>query len=429
MIRTESFETRRRPYSVPALLGQNMKSSLIVVFLGLSLFVSNAENWPVWRGPRGDGTSMEKKVPTEWSPTKNIAWKTELPGIGHASPIVWENKIFTVTCLTDSEERVLLCVDRNNGKILWQKTVLKSHLEKKHGLNSHASSTPATDGKLVFCAFLDREEPVVAAYDLNGNQKWMVHPGTFSSMHGFAVSPILYQDKVILNCDHDGDSYIVALERKSGKTLWKTKRLHQTRSYCVPLIQRISTRDQMLLTGDRCTTSYDPSDGKLNWIIDGPTEQFVASPVYSAKTGLVYFTGGYPDHHIIAVRPDGKGDVTKTHIVWRTVKGAAYVPSPIIEADYFLITSDSGVLHCFDAASGKILWQERTGEQHASAVSANGLVYFLNDDGVMNIVKPGKEFQSVAKNELGEKCFASPAISEGKIFIRSEKHLYCIAEK
>src|SRR5205814_930427 len=138
-----------------------------------------------WRGPRGDGTSLEKNVPTTWSVTKNILWKTELPGQGHASPIVWENKIFTVTCLPDSQERVLLCLDRNEGKILWQQTVLKSSLERKHSLNSHASSTPATDGKLVYVSFLDRDQMLAAAYDFDGKQKWLVRPGTFACMHGF----------------------------------------------------------------------------------------------------------------------------------------------------------------------------------------------------------------------------------------------------
>src|SRR5438045_5211271 len=182
----------------------------------------------------------------------------------------------------------------------------------------------------------------------------------------------------------------------------------------------------MVLSGDKSVASYDPEDGKLRWIIDGPTEQFVASPVYSARTGLLYITGGFPDHHILAVKPDGRGDVTQTHIVWRTNKGVAYVPSPIIAGDYFLIVSDTGVAHCFEAATGKLLWQERMGEHHASLVSAAGLVYFLNDDGVMNVVKAAGKFESVAKNELGEKTFASPAISHRKLFLRGAKHLSCI---
>jgi outer membrane protein assembly factor BamB len=385
-----------------------------------------AENWPQWRGPRLDGTSTEKNIPVHWNATSNVVWKTELPGLGHASPIVCGDKVFTVSAMPETEERVLLCVDRKTGKIAWQQSVIKSRLEKKHSLNSHASSTPACDGERVFVSFLDKAEMVVAAYDLGGKQQWIKRPGKFSSMHGFCSSPILFKDKVIVNGDHDGDGYMVALDRKSGNELWRIDRPNKTRSYTVPLIRDIAGRTQMILTGTKCTTSYDPNNGKLRWIIDGPTEQFVASPVYSEKTGFVYITGGFPDHHILAIKPDGSGDVTSTKIVWRTNKGVAYVPSPIIEGDYFLVVSDSGVAHCFDAAGGRIIWQERLGEHHASLVSANGLVYFLNDNGVMNVVRPGETYKRVASNTIGEKTFASPAISDGQLFIRGEKHLFCI---
>jgi outer membrane protein assembly factor BamB len=218
----------------------------------------------------------------------------------------------------------------------------------------------------------------------------------------------------------------VALNRENGKTLWKTPRENKTRSYCVPIIRDLAGRTQMVLTGDKCVASYDPRTGKMHWIIDGPTEQFVASPVYSPKCDLIFITGGYPDHHILAIRPDGLGNISKTHIAWRTTRGASYVPSPIVEGDYFLIVSDQGFGHCFEAATGKLLWQERLGEHHASLVSASGLVYFLNDNGVMTVVRPGPAFEPVARNELGERCFASPAISEGQIFLRSDKHLFCI---
>jgi outer membrane protein assembly factor BamB len=184
----------------------------------------------------------------------------------------------------------------------------------------------------------------------------------------------------------------------------------------------------MVLSGDKSVASYDPNDGSLHWIIDGPTDQFVASVVYNEETGLLFVTGGYPEHHILAIKPDGHGNVTKTKIVWRTTKGAAYVPSPITLGDYFLVVSDSGVAHCFEASTGKILWTERLGEHHASLVTASGLVYFLNDEGVMNVVRPGPQFDRVASNEMGERCFASPAISQGNIFIRGDKHLFCIGQ-
>ena len=405
-----------------------MKSAApILLALTLLAGPARAGNWPCWRGPRLDGTSAEKNIPTHWSATSNVLWKSALPGAGHASPVVWEDKVFTVAALPDTEERVLLCLDRRSGKILWQRTVVKSLLEKKHPLNSHASSTPATDGQFIYVAFLDRNEMVVAAYDFSGRQQWSARPGPFASKHGFCSSPILHQDKVIVNGDHDGDSYLVALDRATGRTLWKTPRENHTRSYCVPLIRELAGRTQMILSGDKCVASYDPNNGRHHWLIDGPTEQYVASLVYSEKTGLLYMTGGFPDHHLLAIKPDGLGNVTDTKIVWRTNKGVAYVPSPIVEGDYFLIVSDSGVAHCFAAADGKLLWQERLGEHHASLVSAGGLVYFLNDNGVMNVVRPGPAFERVARNELGEKTFASPAVSHGNIFLRGDQHLFCLS--
>ncbi len=185
----------------------------------------------------------------------------------------------------------------------------------------------------------------------------------------------------------------------------------------------------MVLSGNMCVASYDPNNGSRHWIIDGPTEQFVASPVYSEKTGLIYITAGFPAHHILAIRPNGAGDVTRTHVVWRTTRGAAYVPSPILEGNYFLVVSDSGVAHCFDAKTGELAWTERLGEEHASLVSAEGRVYFLNVRGVMNVVKCGPEFVPLAQNEIGERCFASPAISQGQILLRGDKHLFCIGGK
>lgn len=401
---------------------------LLVALLGL-LHCVNAENWPAWRGPRGDGTSLETAIPTQWSATNHIKWKSEIPGVGHASPIVWGDKIFLISAMLESEDRDLLCLDRLSGRILWRRTVVRAPLEKKHSLNSFASSTPATDGRLVYVAFLDQLEMLVAAYDLDGREKWKVRPGPFKSQHGFCSSPVLFKDKVIVNGDHDGDSYIVALSRETGKTVWKTPRENHTRSYCVPIIRELSGRTQMILSGDKCVASYDPNNGARHWLIDGPTEQFVASIVYNPKANLLFMTGGFPDHHILAINPDGLGNITKTHIAWRTMKGVSYVPSPITLGDYFLIVSDQGFGSCFEAKSGKLLWQERMGEHHASLVSSDGLVYFLSDDGVTRVVKPGPEYQLISQNEIGEKFFASPAISQGQIFLRGDKHLFCIANE
>ena len=387
-----------------------------------------AENWPAWRGPRGDGTSLETNIPVEWSATRNVAWKVEVPGTGHASPIVWQDRVFTVSALPDSEERVLICFDRQTGRRRWQQPVVQSPFERKHALNSHASSTPATDGERVFTAFLDVREVVVAAHDFEGRPRWLVRPGRFSSMHGFCSSPVLFEDKVIVNCDHDGDGYIVALARADGSERWRIERPNKTRSYCVPTIFEAGGRTQMVLSGTLCVASYDPRDGGLHWMIDGPTEQFVASMVYHRPANLFFMTGGFPEHHLLAIRPDGSGNVTRTHIAWRHNRASyvSYVPSPIAAGDYFLVVSDPGYACCFEAASGRLVWQEKLGEHHASLVSAGGLVYFLSDDGVTTVVRPGPTFEAVARNELGERCFASPALSQGQIFIRGDRHLFAL---
>ena len=399
----------------------------LLIFLTLSILpaLARGENWPGWRGPRGDGTSAESGVPTTWSATENVLWKTPLPGSGHASPIVWEDRLFVVASLDETAERVLICLDRADGSPLWQKTVLRSPLEGKHSLNSYASSTPATDGETVYVSFLDREEMFVAAYDFDGRERWSARPGAFSSRHGYCSCPVLFEDKVIVNGDHDGEAYIVALNRETGDVVWKIRRPNNTRSYATPLIREIDGRTQMILAGNKCVASYDPRDGSQHWMMDGPTEQFVASMVYNGR--LLFMSCGFPEHHLLAIRPDGSGNVTETHVAWRTTQGAAYVPSPIAAGDYFLVISDDGIASCFAADSGERMWQERLGTHYsASLVSAGGLVYFLDDAGKTTVVRPGEELDIVAENELDEACYASPAISEGTIYIRGEKNLYAI---
>lgn len=401
---------------------------------------AQGENWPGWRGPRGDGSSLETGVPRTWSATENIAWKVPVPGVGHASPVVWEDRIFTVSCRQEQRDRILVCLDRRDGRLLWQQVVLEAPLEMKHHLNSYASSTPAVDGRRVYVSFLEPDQGradgsgnptpgnmVVAAYDLEGRRQWLARPGRFSSKHGFCSSPVLYDDLVIVNGDHDGDSYILALDRATGKTRWKVPREYKTRSYCVPLIRQIEGRTQMILSGSKRVTSYNPSDGSILWYIEGPTEQFVASLVYGE--GLLFLTAGYPEHHLLAIDPRGSGDVTDSHILWRETRGAAYVPSPIAVGNYFLVVSDNGIGSCFEAKTGRRTWMQRLGRHYsASAVSAEGLAYFLDDDGITKVIAPGDALEVVAVNDLGEPCYASPAISQGQIFIRTQQHLFCIGK-
>ena len=396
--------------------------------LTCSLIAARAEPWPCWRGPRGDGTCLEKNIPDNWD-TAGALWKTEIPGRGHASPIVWGDRICTVTALPDSQERLLVCLDRS-GKILWQQPVVSGPLEKLHKENSYASSTPATDGKMVFVTFRVGDEIVVAAHDLaSGKQLWLVRPGTHAGEWGFNNEPVIFKDKVIVDGDSKGDSFLVALSRADGKTLWSIKRAHRGISYSAPLIRELAGRTQMIQCGDRCVTSFDPDTGQQRWTVDGPSDEFVATPVYSERAGLVFVCSSWPKQIVLAIRPDGNGDVTKTHVAWSDTKGAPYVPSMIVAGDFLLSVNTPGVAFCYEAATGKVLWQEKLGRHHASPVLVGGLVYFINDDGEVNVIKPGAQFERVAKYQLGEPCYASPAISDGQVFLRGFNHLFCLGRK
>src|SRR5581483_1422606 len=391
-----------------------------------------------------------------WSSTDNIAWKVPIPGIGHSSPIVHGDRIFLTSCLEKDGDRVVMGLERRTGKRLWQKTVLKAPLEKKHRLNSFSSSTPATDGKFVFVAFqrvrprtaedkyplkprdvawLPKElvsEMVVACYTVDGDLIWEKSPGQFYSRHGFCSSPILYKDTVIVNGDQDAEAYIVALEKSTGKERWRIDRPNRYRSYCAPLIVEAAGKMQMVLSGAKTVTSYDPDTGKLIWIIDGPTEQYVASPVWG--DGLFFLTAGFPDYHNMGIRPDGVGNITKSHVAWHekfpAARKASYVPSPIAYDKFFYMISDLGFLSCFEAKNGNRLWMESLGPHHsASPVVADGYIYLSDDKGVTYVLKGGSAFELVSKNPLDDECYASPAISQGQIFIRTLHYLWCIGKK
>jgi outer membrane protein assembly factor BamB len=387
-----------------------------------------AENWPGFRGPRGDGTSLETSVPTTWSATDNIAWKTPIPGLGHSSPIIWEDRVFLTTAVPAANDRILLCLDRKTGKTLWQKTVINAPLEPKNGENSYASSTPITDGEKVYVTFLEKNMVVVAAYDFAGEQKWIVRPGRYDSPHGFCQSPLLWDDKVLLACCGNSCGFVAALNRADGKTAWCVESKKPVMSFCVPFVKEMAGRVQFVVPGNAVVTSYDPKDGKELWSADGPSKEYVPSPIYVPKADAVLVCSSWPARILMAIKPDGQGNVTASKVVWKTKDGAPYVPSPLAIGDYVHTASwDPKKLVCNDAMTGNLVWkQEGVGTHHASPVTANGLVYFINDDGVTTVLKPGPKFEVVAKNPIGEKTFPPPAISQGQIFLRTFGTLFCI---
>jgi len=295
--------------------------------------------------------------------------------------------------------------------------------------NSYASATPATDGEKVYVTFLDGEEVVVAAYDFSGKQLWLVRPGKFKSQWGFSHPPVLFEGKVMVACYSKGENFVAALSPADGKTIWKTLGENPSQSYSPPLLRKMGGRQQMVVPGNTAVTSYDPETGKVLWFVDGLSADSVATPVYHESADLILACTSWPSKVLLAIKPDGEGNVTTTKVVWKTPEGAPYVPSPVVVGDWFLTSSFAGkAAYCYEATTGRILWKEPMGLHHASPVTANGLVYFLNDDGVMHVVRAGAKFDLVARNELGEKCYASPALSGGQLFLRSFTQLYCIGQ-
>jgi outer membrane protein assembly factor BamB len=399
-----------------------------VIAFGLAVAgAAGAEDWPGWRGPRGDGSSTETGLPIRWSADENVRWKAAVPGVGHSSPIVSGDRVFLTSCDEQTKQRLLLCFDRRDGRLLWQRVVLTAPLEKKHQFNSYASSTPVTDGSHVWVTFLAEPHVVVACYDMQGAKAWEKSPGEFHSVHGYCSAPVLYQDLVILNVDQDAPAaFIVALDKSTGEERW---RIHRpgVRSYCPPLILDAAGKTQMVLSGSNHVTSYDPATGKPIWEIDGPTEQFVASFVY--HDGLLFMTGGFPERHVLAIRPDGTGDVTATHIAWRTMKGAGYVPSPVAWDHHVFLVTDDGVATCWESKTGKQCWQQRLGRRHhASPVVAEGRLYVTDAEGSTYVLAAGAKYDLLAKNAFGEECSASPAVSGGHMFYRTAHHLWCIGK-
>lgn len=409
----------------------SFKQRRFVLLLLTTTFFSaiQAQNWPCWRGPSGDGKSSEINLPVKWDSITNVLWKSEVPGTGHSSLIIWEDKLFTITAFTETSEKSLLCFNAKTGNLLWQKTIIKSDFEGKHNDNSYASGTPATDGNLVYVSVLDKNDVVVAAYDFAGNQAWIQRPGKFSSPHGYSCSPALFEGKVIINGDSKGEAFVAALNKTDGKIIWKVDHDKPAHSFSTPIFREIAGKKQMIFCGNKEIASYNPNDGTRYWWVNGPSDDFCSSPVYNEKLDLVLVSSAWPQRHLLAIKPDGKGDVTESKVVWQTTKGAYYVPSPVCTDDYLFTTMTNGQVHCIEAATGNIIWTENLGKQYSSSVLANGLVYMPNDEGIITVIKPGAEFEMIAQNSIGEKMNASPAISNGKIYLRGDKHIYCIGAK
>lgn len=401
---------------------------IILILLALAASPAGAQDWPAFRGPDGQGHSSELTLPLEWSETRNINWKTPLPGLGWSSPVVAGGRVWITTAV---EQRGIslraLAFDAATGKEVVNVEVfhLGGAAREINPKNSWASPTPIVDGDRVYVHF---GADGTAALTLAGELVWK-NKFEYQSQHGAGGSPVVYGDLLIFSCDGSDTAFVVALDKKTGKVKWKTyRRAPADQAYTTPLVIKVGDRDELVSVGAFRAAAYDPLTGKEIWRVnydDGFSN--VPRPVYA--NGLVYIATGFQQPSMIAVRTDGAGDVTKTHIAWKLQRGAPLTPSPLLVGDEFYMVNDGGIATCLDAASGTVIWQQRLGGTYsASPVFAGGRIYFLAEQGVTTVIAPGREFRRLATNPLDGGLLASMAVSGGSLFLRTDSHLYRILE-
>jgi outer membrane protein assembly factor BamB len=377
-------------------------------------------------------------VPTQWSVTSNIRWKTPIPGEGWSSPIVFGDRLFVTTALEGGSSFHMICLDRPSGKVIWDKELTRQKAGHKQPNNSYATPTPATDGTRIYVPACDGR---ILAVSMEGNVEWINSDFDYYSEHGLAVSPVLYEDLVIVPFDWSSPppdtkvgwqvpwdkAVILAVDKNTGKTRWKGNRGSSRIAHVTPQIVKVEGRDQLVSGAGNVIQGFDPKTGERLWTVSSPGEGVVPSVV--TGEGLVFTASGFGESRICAVRLGGRGDVTKTHTVWESREDVPKMSSMLYVSSRLYLATETGVAKCFKAATGEVLWRERLGAKFsASPVWADGKIYFLAENGKMTVVEEGPTFKVVAQNELGEKCCASPAISQGNLFIRTDKAVYRIGE-
>jgi outer membrane protein assembly factor BamB len=399
---------------------------------------SAAENWPRFRGPGGQGVSVEKDLPLTWSLTTNLAWRTRVPGVGWSSPIVWEDRVFLTAASPDGTSCHLVCVNAVDGNIVWDKEVIKQDPPRKLAENSHATPTPASDAKLVYAAFNGGR---ILAVDRGGNVVWSWRDPQFVSKHGLSASPILYEDLVIMPFDGNGPSdvnnigyltawdgaFIVALDKRSGQEKWRAKRGLSRQAHVTPMLAEVNHKTQLISGAGDVVQGFDPGSGEPIWSVGSRGGGVVPSIV--CGQGLVFTSSGYGAPALRAIRPDGRGDLTATHIAWESRANVPLMPSFVYADGLLFCLKETGVISCLEAESGRAIWTERLGGAFgASPVLAEGRLYCLAEDGTTTVIAADRTFAVLARNPLEGACKASPAISGGRIFIRSENSLSCIRD-
>jgi outer membrane protein assembly factor BamB len=395
-----------------------------------------ASDWPEFRGPTGQGHYAEGSLPTKWGEKENIAWKKPIPGNGWSSPIVVQGKIYLTTAVplqgsvTGDHSLRALCLDAKTGHIEWNKEVFRQESRtapRVHTKNSHASPTPICDGEKLYVHFGHQG---TACLDLKGKVLWRNRDLTYKPVHGNGGSPILVEDKLVFSVDGGDQRFVAALYRDSGKLAWKHKRLGSPKksfSFGTPLLIEVNGEKQIICPGSDLVEALEPREGNVIWYVRYDGYSLVPRPVYG--NGLIYLSTGYDRPELLAIRPDGKGDVTDTHIAWRTNRGVSNTPSFLLVDKELYMVSDSGVASCWDAVEGKELWKRRLGGNFsASPLFAAGHLYFQNEEGEGIVLAAGKTYQEVQRNKIQGRTLASYAAGDGVLFLRSEGYLYRIGK-
>ncbi|HUY89401.1 MAG TPA: PQQ-binding-like beta-propeller repeat protein [Pirellulales bacterium] len=385
---------------------------------------SNKTGWPCWRGPKGDNQSDDSWPAVRWSENDNVVWKSLIPGRGHATPCIWEDRIFIATADEQEQVQMLVCYDRRTGKQLWRSDVHRGQFLPKNEKNSHASATPACDGERIYVPFMNEGALWLTAADLAGKTVWRQRVGAYSHANGYASSPVLFERFVIVASDNKADACLAAYDRTSGELAWRVARKPSDNSG-TPIVGRVAGRPQLLLHGAWSVASFDPASGKELWHVEHPTE--VAACTMAFDGDLVFASGNVPEKETLCVRADGTGDVTATHVVWRTAQQVTYVPSPLAHAGRLYVITDSGVARCLEATTGRELWKKRLpGTFSASPLLVGDNIYATCESGATFVFEAADRFALVARNELDEECLASPVFCDGRFYLRTATHLYCI---
>ena len=409
-----------------ALPSRLLTAALWLVFSAATGF---AEDWPQYRGPRGQGVSAEKGLPVKWGAADGVRWKTPLPGPGHSSPVVWGERVFLTAYRPPAAgargQLLVLSLDKRTGRILWEREVPVAQVESVHPTNAPATPTPATDGRRVYVYFGSFG---LVSFDFEGKKIWEKPLGPYPVEWGSASSPVLHGRLLLLNCNTDAEDFLLAVDKETGKTVWRTAHPPTERSWATPFVWSTAGGDQVVVSGSGHVKGYDPRDGRELWSVGGMPKWVAPTPV--AAHGLLYAASNSQPNFVMAIRPGGAGEVTRTHVAWRYDKSVISAPSPLVVGEYLFAVRDGGVLTCLDAKTGAVVWQERLparGSYFASPVAAGGNVYLVDEDGEVTVVHAKPTFELLATNSMGERTMASPAISVGRIFIRTDKHLFCVA--